>query len=141
MVKLFGWEQKMLKMIQSARNEELLSIWWLKVRQCILAAFASIHTNHQILGSSVGYGDFKVRSPLILGLNPIIKQWALGSSLIPTIAMLTTYVTYTVIMKKELTRKRHLNNTTALKFASTPNFSIRYLFKLDYFRHASLTII
>ena len=33
MVKLFGWERKMLSKIQNARDEELVSIWWLKVRE------------------------------------------------------------------------------------------------------------
>ena len=31
MVKLFGWERKMLSKIQTTRDEELISIWWLKV--------------------------------------------------------------------------------------------------------------
>lgn len=33
MVKLFGWERKMLSKIQTTRDEELISIWWLKVRE------------------------------------------------------------------------------------------------------------
>ncbi|KAF9481117.1 multidrug resistance-associated ABC transporter [Pholiota conissans] len=64
MVKLFGWEEKMSKRIREARDDELNSIWWLKVLQSITGIINSI---------------------------------------IPTISMLITYTTYTVVMKQQLT--------------------------------------
>ncbi|KDR83043.1 hypothetical protein GALMADRAFT_866150 [Galerina marginata CBS 339.88] len=64
MVKLFGWEDKIFRRIQEKRDDELSSLWKLKV----LSAISGI-----------------------------------SNYIIPTVTMVVTYASYTVIMKGELT--------------------------------------
>ncbi|KJA25244.1 hypothetical protein HYPSUDRAFT_37726 [Hypholoma sublateritium FD-334 SS-4] len=55
MVKLFGWERKMLSKIQTTRDEELISIWWLKVLQSFLGAINSIIPTVAMLATYATY--------------------------------------------------------------------------------------
>ena len=100
MVKLFGWEHKMSEAIKGKRDEELVWIWKDKVKRMpVLQLVKLILTLNIPLSCSLCY-------PLSSSNISLLTVWFftdhLYSFVIPSITMLVTYGTYTLIMKESL---------------------------------------
>ena len=90
MVKLFGWERKMSKMIKEKRDKELVWIWKDKVGR-ILQLVKSILTFH----SDDRFTQQCHPHPVRLAFDYTIYLFTpLNRFLIPTITMIVTYGTY-----------------------------------------------
>jgi len=83
MIKLFGWEGQVSQRIQDKRTDELSSLWKLKVLE--------------VLNAVIKYATESLAEMLLM-----LMMTFHDSHIIPTIVMLITYATFTVIMKQEL---------------------------------------
>ncbi|KAF4618966.1 hypothetical protein D9613_010076 [Agrocybe pediades] len=99
MVKLFGWEEKTLKMVNEKREDELKYLLKTKIFRLLIHAL---------------------------------------SGFVPTLAMLFTYATYTVIMKQDLTASKIFSSMAVFTIMRNQLNSVSY--KLNVFISAKVAL-